>query len=324
MSNIELSDSQTYLTEKPSTPPSNPVDNFLVQFWGVRGLIPTPASNANRYGGNTTCVEMHVAGKHLIFDGGTGLRILGKSWQQIQQPLEAHLFFSNSQSNRIQGFPFFAPAFIAKNCFHIYGIAASNGASIKQCLCDQMLQPHFPYPLQVMQSQLQFHNLILGNEVKLDDVTITTGLINQTQRSVGYRVTWQEYSVAYTTDLHNNADEAERERILEIIKGVDLLIANATYVPPTCNNHDSADLQWQTAVDLAHSAGVQQLIISHHHPDDEDDFLDKVQLEVQSVFPNALLACEGLVLPVGKKEQGSRGAGEQRSRGDEGKITPNN
>ena len=43
------------------------------------------------------------------------------------------------------------------------------------------------------------------------------------------------------------------------------------------HNHDSADLHWQTAVDLAHSAGVQRLVISHHHPDDEDDFLDKVQ-----------------------------------------------
>ena len=300
MSNIELSGSQNDVTEKPTTPLNNPADSLRVQFWGVRGLIPTPTSNTNRYGGNTTCVEMHVAGKHLIFDGGTGLRILGKSWQQQQQPLEAHLFFSNSQSNRIQGFPFFAPAFIAKNSFHIYGIAASNSASIKQGLCDQMLQPHFPYPLQVMQSQLQFHNLVPGDEVKLDDVTITTALINQTQRSVGYRVTWREYSVAYATDLHNSADEVEKERILQIIQGVDLLIANATYIPPTCYNHDSAELQWQTAVNLARSAGVQQLVISHHHPDDDDDFLDKVQVEVQSVFPNALLACEGLVLPVGK------------------------
>lgn len=300
MSNIELSGSQSDVTEKPTTPLNNPADSLRVQFWGVRGLIPTPTSNTNRYGGNTTCVEMHVAGKHLIFDGGTGLRILGKSWQQQQQPLEAHLFFSNSQSNRIQGFPFFAPAFIAKNSFHIYGIAASNSASIKQCLCDQMLQPHFPYPLQVMQSQLQFYNLFPGDEVKLDDVTITTALINQTQRSVGYRVTWREYSVAYATDLHNSIDEVEKERILQIIQGVDLLIANATYIPPTCYNHDSAELQWQTAVNLARSAGVQQLVISHHHPDDDDDFLDKVQVEVQSVFPNALLACEGLVLPVGK------------------------
>jgi phosphoribosyl 1,2-cyclic phosphodiesterase len=300
MSNFELSGSQSNIPEKLTTLLNSPTGEFLVQFWGVRGLIPTPSSNTSRYGGNTACVEMYVGGKRLIFDGGTGLRILGKTWQEVQQALEAHLFFTNSQSNRIQGFPFFAPAFIAENCFHIYGTAASNGASIKQCLYDQMLQPHFPYPLQVMQSQLQFYNITPDSDVKLDDITITTALINQTQRSVGYRVTWQEYSVAYITDLHPNAEQVERERISEFVQGVDLLIANATYTPPTSHNHDSADLLWQAAVNVALSAGVQRLVISHHHPDDHDDFLDQVQADIKSAFAEALLAHEGLVLAVGK------------------------
>ncbi|MBD2344117.1 MBL fold metallo-hydrolase [Anabaena subtropica] len=298
MTNLELSGSQSYLNDESTANLSSLAGKFLVQFWGVRGLIPTPSSNTRRYGGNTACVEMQVAGKRLIFDGGTGLRILGKAWQHLQQPLEAHLFFTNSQSNRIQGFPFFAPAFIAENCFHIYGAAASNGASIKQCLYDQMLQPHFPYPLQLMQSELQFYHLTPNSEVRLDDVTITTALINQTQRSIGYRVTWQEYSVAYVTDLNMNAEQGEREQILQIIQDVDLLIANATYRPPTSHDHESADLLWQAAVEMAQKAGVQKLIISHHHPDDHDDFLDQVENEVQSTFSNALLACEGLVLPI--------------------------
>ncbi|MDZ8184404.1 MAG: MBL fold metallo-hydrolase [Nostoc sp. ChiSLP02] len=298
MSNFELSGSQSYIPEKSVNLLSSPAGQFRVQFWGVRGLIPTPSEKTSRYGGNTACVEMHVGGKRLIFDGGTGLRILGKTWQEIQEPIEAYLFFTNSQSNRIQGFPFFAPAFIAGNCFHIYGTAASNSASIKQCLCDQMLQPHFPYPLQVMQSELQFYNLTPDSDVKLDDVIITTALINQTQRSIGYRVTWREYSVAYVTDLNQNAEQVELERILQFVQGADLLIANATYTPPTSHNHDSADLLWQVAVNVAQAAGVRRLVISHHHPDDHDDFLDKVQVDVKSAFPNALLAHEGLVLAI--------------------------
>ncbi|MFN6518785.1 MAG: MBL fold metallo-hydrolase [Nostoc sp. CreGUA01] len=300
MSNFELSGSQDYIPQRSTSLLNSPAGQFLVQFWGVRGLIATPSDNTSRYGGNTACVEMHVAGKRLIFDGGTGLRILGKTWQEVQEPIEAHLFFTNSQSNRIQGFPFFAPAFIPENCFHIYGTAASNSASIKQCLCDQMLQPHFPYPLQVMQSELQFYNLTPDSDVKLDDVIITTALINQTQRSVGYRVSWQEYSVAYVTDLHQNAEQVERERILQFVEGVDLLIANATYTPPTSHDHDSADLLWQVAVNVAVNAGVKRLVISHHHPDDHDDFLDKVQADVKSAFAEASLAHEGLVLVVGK------------------------
>lgn len=298
MSNIELSGSQVYLTENSANSPSGLVGDFVLKFWGVRGLIPTPDGNTSRYGGNTACVEMQVGGKNLIFDGGTGLRILGKTWQHLKQPLEAHLFFTNSQSNRIQGFPFFAPAFIPHNCFYIYGGAASNGASIKQSLCDQMLQPHFPYPLQVMQSELQFQNITPNSEVKLDDIVIKTTLINQNQRSIGYRVSWQDYSVAYITDLSDRAEQVERDNILQIIQGVNLLIANATYTPPTSHDHDCADSLWQVAVEIAQIANVQQLVISHHHPDDNDDFLDKVQSEVKSAFPKALLACEGLILSV--------------------------
>ena len=42
---------------------------------------------------------------------------------------------------------------------------------------------------------------------------------------------------------------------------------------------------------MAQKAGVKRLVISYHHSDD-DDFLDHVQTEIQSVFPKALLARE--------------------------------
>ena len=296
MSNFELSQPQNYVNDKQTIPISNPRKEFVVKFWGIRGLIASSSTNTNRYGGNTACVEMQVADKKLVFDGGTGLRILGKSWLELQRPLQAHLFFTNSQSNRIQGFPFFGPAFIPENCFHIYGTAASNGASIKQCLCDQMLLPHFPYPLQEMQSQLHFHNLVPGKVVKIDDVTVTTALINQNQKSVGYRVSWQSYNVAYVTDLHENASQLEEEHIKQLSEGVDLLIANST--TPQKFYRTESDCHWQAAVDLARTSGAKQLVISHHHPDDSDDFLDRIQMEIKYAFPKAFIAREGLTLIV--------------------------
>ncbi len=298
MSNFESSDSQIYDPEQLSPILANQSELFQVRFWGVRGLIPTPSNHNSRYGGNTGCVEMYVAGKRLIFDGGTGLRILGGNWQELNQSLEAHLFFTNSQSNRIQGFPFFAPAFITGNCFHVYGTAASNGASIKQCLCDQMLQPHFPYPLQVMKSALKFYNLMPDQSIELNEVKITTALINKTQRSIGYRVNWGEYNVAYVADLHKTINSDEQTRILEMIQDVDLWITNAIYTPPTDNKHETTESFWEIAVNMAQKAGVKRLVISYHHPDDHDDFLDHIQTEIQLVFPKALLAREGLILSI--------------------------
>ncbi|TAE57358.1 MAG: MBL fold metallo-hydrolase [Nostocales cyanobacterium] len=301
MSNFERSDSQSYVKDQLTSPLQNLTGEFWVKFWGVRGLTPTPNSHTCRYGSNTACVEIYVGGQHLIFDGGTGLRVLGKTLQKQEDPIQAHLFFTNSQSNRIQGFPFFAPAFVTDNCFHVYGTAASNGASIKQCLCDQMLQPHFPYPLQVMQSELLFHHLTPGNALEIGEVKITTALINKHQRSIGYRMTWGDYSVAYTTDLHKTIEIQDQDQILPLIQDVDLLIANATYTPPAGNSHEYAELLWKTPVNLAQMGNVKRLVISQHHPDDDDDFLDHIQNHVKSAFPNVLLASEGMMICVGDR-----------------------
>ena len=82
-----------------------------IKFWGVRGSIPTPGPDTVEIGGNTSCVEVRAGNALIIFDGGTGLRLLG---QQLaaEMPLTAHVFFSHVHWDHIQGFPFFTPAFI--------------------------------------------------------------------------------------------------------------------------------------------------------------------------------------------------------------------
>ena len=51
-----------------------------IRFWGVRGSIPAPGPETNRYGGNTSCVSVHTAaGELIIIDMGTGLMHLGNA-----------------------------------------------------------------------------------------------------------------------------------------------------------------------------------------------------------------------------------------------------
>ncbi len=86
-----------------SAPDSNPED-FVIQFWGVRGSIPTPGKETIRYGGNTSCLEMRVAGKRLIFDGGTGLRLLGDDLLK-EAPVEAYMFLPTTTGIIFKDFP---------------------------------------------------------------------------------------------------------------------------------------------------------------------------------------------------------------------------
>lgn len=285
----------------PSTA-SNNVPPFTVRFWGVRGSIPTPGLETARYGGNTACVELQVAGKRLIFDGGTGLRVLGQHLVH-EMPVQAHLFFTHTHWDRIQGFPFFIPAFIEGNQFHIYGAAGQNGASIKQRLCEQMLRPNFPVPLQVMRSTLAFHDISPGTVITLDDVVIETISLNRPNRALGYRVSWNGYSVVYATDTEHLPNPLD-QGLLYLAHEADLLIYDAAYAdyayydPKSIANQQPAI--WYAGIEVAMAAKVKQIVLFHHDPAHEDDFLDQVEAEVQSCFPTVQLAREGMLLQVGQ------------------------
>ena len=275
--------------------------DFVVQFWGVRGKVSTPGKQTIRYGGNTSCVEMRVGSKRLVFDGGSGLRVLGNNLL-AQMPMAVHIFFTNCHWDSIQGFPFFTPGFIPGNCFHIYGAEASNGASMEQRLSCQMEGPNFPVPLQVMKSELKFYNLTSGDKVSLDDVTVETIMLNSSHHSMGYRVTWQGRSVVYAIDRSYYSDRID-QNLLHLARQADLLILDA---PNTISTEDALksspilwkDELWQTGIATAKAAGVKRIVMSRYNPDYDDDFLDKMEQQLQSVFPNDLLAREGMIVPV--------------------------
>ncbi|MEO1742507.1 MAG: MBL fold metallo-hydrolase, partial [Cyanobacteria bacterium J06629_9] len=164
----------------PDSPGSDLKNQFQVNFWGVRGSIACPGEETVRYGGNTSCIEMRVNGERLIFDGGTGLRVLGQKLM-MELPIKASLFFTHSHWDHIQGFPFFTPAFVPGNEIDIYGAIAPNGSTIEQRLNDQMLHPNFPVPLQIMGAQLKFCDLEVGETMQLGetgDIEIQNALLN--------------------------------------------------------------------------------------------------------------------------------------------------
>jgi len=268
--------------------------DFTVQFWGVRDGISTPGKDTVRYGGNTPCVEMCLGTKRLIFDGGSGLRVLGNHLLR-QMPVEAHIFFSNCHWDRLQGFPFFVPAFIPINHFHLYGAATAEGESMQQRLSNQMLPPNFPVPIQVMGAKLEFHPVSPEENLLLDDIVIETSYLNYNQRSLGYRVTWEGFSVVYATA----PDEYTcHEKFLSLIKGTDLLILAAPRLVNQGISFPSLESLWLERVSLAKASGVKALVLSNYDPDYDDDLLDKMATAVKSVFNNSSLAREGVTIPL--------------------------
>ena len=173
---------------------------------------------------------------------------------------------------------------------------------MEQRLACQMQPPTFPVPIQVMQSELQFYSLTSGEKVSLDDVTVEMVALNSLQGSMGYRVTWQGYSVIYATARsfkHQHLDD----HLLRLAHKADLLILDAPYAISADETFNSDVLDWQddiwrTGIATAEAAEVKQVVISRYNPDYDDDFLDQMEEKIQSVFPNYLLAREGMVMPI--------------------------
>ena len=281
---------------------SNLQNQFTVHFWGVRGSIACPGSETVRYGGNTPCVEMRVGSERLIFDGGTGLRVLGQSLL-AQMPVTGHLFFSHYHWDHIQGFPFFVPAFIKINTFYIYGTIAPDGSTVQHRLNDQMLHPNFPVPLQIMGADLKFVDISVGKSIKIsDDIIVETALLNHPGEAVGYRVNWRNYSAAYVSDTEHFPDRLD-ENVLFLARNADVLIYDATYSDEQYHSEKTSKVgwghsTWQEAVKVAKAANVKRLVIFHHDPLHNDDFMDKTGEQVAEQFPNSLIAREGLSIQL--------------------------
>ncbi len=274
---------------------------FVIQFWGVRGSIPSPGKDTVRYGGNTSCVEMRVGGKRLIFDGGTGLQRLGQSLLS-QMPVEAYIFFTHYHWDHIQGFPFFTPAFIPGNCFYIHGTVPPDAESMKHHFIERVLHPNSPVPLAGLQADLKFYDIVPGDTVTLDDITLETGYLNHPNKAMGYRVTWNGHSVFYCTDTEHFPDRMD-ESVLHLAQNADLLIYDAMYTDEEYHHPKSPKVgwghsTWQEGVKVAKTAGVKRLVIFHHEPTHSDDFLDGMAEQVLEAHPNSVLAREGMILEV--------------------------
>lgn len=280
---------------------SKSVDDFKIHFWGVRGSIACPGAATVKYGGNTPCVEMLVGSQRLIFDAGTGIHVLGQSLSD-EPSVSGHLFFSHFHWDHIQGFPFFSPAFKHGNEFDIYGGVIPQGVTIEQRLCEQMMHPNFPVPLQVMGANLRFHNLEYGADVVLGEVKIQTGLLNHPGRAMGYRVNWQDRAVAYITDTEHFSDKLD-PNVLRLADRADVLIYDSTYTD--CEYHDPQASKigwghstWQEGVKLAQAANVKQLVIFHHDPSHDDCYMDEIAIAAAIAFPQSVVAWEGMEISL--------------------------
>ncbi|MGI9611241.1 MAG: MBL fold metallo-hydrolase [Acidimicrobiia bacterium] len=261
---------------------------------GARGSMSVSGRPYLKYGGNTSCFQVALADRQVIFDCGTGLR----SVQHTIEPTHNDfvVFLTHYHWDHLQGIPVFAPFYLADNAFTFYG-PAPDQSTVAEVINAVIRPPWFPVAFADSMATVDCRNV--PQQIDLGEISITTVSLTHPDPVVGYRIDGPNRSIVLATDHEAGTHEIDAG-LVELAQGADVLIHDAQYTP-----QDYLDKRigwghstWEHATKTALAAGVDQLVLTSHDPDHDDDTIDAIEADARSVFANTVAVQEGMRLPL--------------------------
>lgn len=260
---------------------------LTVTFYGVRGSTPCSCDDTRAHGGNTSCVLVEVEGEvaPIILDLGTGARYLGADLvaRHPEGSVRATALVTHLHWDHIQGIPFFKPLLVAGNEVEIVG-PPQGANSIGAELTSFLRPPAFPVPLDQLPGRISFRDA--ANETfQLGSARVTVFDVPHVGATNGYRIDAGGGSIAYISDHQQPLDGSHDvpNHIVEACAGVDVLIHDAQY--------DAAEFAQRAnwghctpdfALELARRAGARRLVLYHHDPSHDDDWVSGTVARIQA------------------------------------------
>jgi phosphoribosyl 1,2-cyclic phosphodiesterase len=248
-----------------------------LKVWGARGSVPAPGPHMNRYGGNTSCVQLTLAGgEELILDAGTGIRTLGLN---LSPEKRIHILLTHLHLDHIQGLMFFPPCFRAESEITIWG-PSSPEASLEDRIARYISAPLSPVEVRELPCSVSFRDTP-ATEWELGGATIRAEAVTHRGPTLGYRITDGETTIAYIPD-HEPALGAPLEGLepewisgFDLARDADLLIHDCQYSDDEYPGH----VGWghsavSDTLTFARRVRARRLLMFHHDPLHSDEFLD--------------------------------------------------
>ncbi len=279
---------------KPDYRPQLNAAGGMFQLWGTRGSIPISGPEYMRHGGNTSCMTLEHGGDLIILDAGSGIRNLGLKLAAME-PRRLHLFITHTHWDHIQGFPFFAPAFIPGFEITIYGARGFN-KELEALFRGQFDPDYFPIQMDNMDAALEF--VYLGDRpITIGDVRVTWEFTQHPGATLCYKLELPEKKIAWVPDneifqgFMGPPEQIPEGRellspyqpMIDFLTGLDVLIHEAQYTSEEYRqNVHFGHSSVPNACYLAKVTGAARWIVVHHDPGHSDDFLrDKLNLTRQ-------------------------------------------
>ena len=191
-------------------------------------------------------------------------------------------------------------------------------AGVKAAMASQMKAPNFPVGLDAMRADLSFHDLPHGEKLSLTPfVTVRHVGVDHPNGCVAWRIDADGKSVVYATDLElADGDRGDAFKgLVELARGADTLIFDAMYTPEEYEGSAKAPAAgvaagglfprrgwghstFEMGAAVAERAEVKTLVLFHHDPAHDDDFMDALAERASSRRAGTLVAKEGLELSL--------------------------
>lgn len=252
-----------------------------IKFWGVRGSIPAPGPETNRYGGNTACVSVTTAaGKLVIIDMGTGLMHLGNALMAGafgKGEGRATILLSHTHWDHIQGLGFFPPVFVAGNQFTVWG--PGDSSTVLEEILEGQMDPNFS-PLQTLKNfsaKFDVAAVACGRPFEAEGLTIIAREHpHGATRALAYRIEEAGRVFVYASDV-GYPETGPTPSAIEHYRDADVLLHDTTYRPEDqATRRNRGFSSYEEACAAAIAANARRLVTFHYDQDYSDDDVDQI------------------------------------------------
>jgi phosphoribosyl 1,2-cyclic phosphodiesterase len=255
------------------------------RIWGSRGSIASPGRETNRYGGNTSCIELRPSGTDVvILDAGTGIRELGM--RLLEEGAERmFLLLTHLHVDHVEGLGMFEPIWRRETELHIWG-PASPVASLEERIATYFSPPLFPVHLSEAPAHIEYHDAS-ESEWRIDGARFFASAIIHPGPTVGYRVESNGRTLSYLTD-HEPAlggdigsDPPEWISGYALAHRADVLVHDCQYTPQEYEERIGfGHSTTEHVATFAEKAEVDRLLLFHLDPMHTDEQVDEMREDV--------------------------------------------
>lgn len=242
------------------------------------------------YGGATTCIEVVSKSSPLpiFIDAGTGFSNAATDKNSGLNLKECALFFTHTHWDHIAGLITAPQLYNPQNKFHFYGIHKE----LKERLLPLFDDRNFPVPFSLIEDRIQFHQIELGSQVQLGNLTIQHQAQSHPGGSFAYRFKDDEkiFVMATDTDLRNISSSPTNAT--NFYSNADLLILDAHFAPEDYVTRENyGHLHFEHAIDFGVRENAKMLYLFHQSPfysDKEiDEHLQRARSYAHKTYPQS-------------------------------------